>query len=299
LTLPLAGAHLIRKFPRVTARLPAHFRNLLTLAPDTPSWHSEVDGLTPAQGTTRRSVGLVTGCVQQVFFSPVNEATARVLAAEGCDVFAPAAQGCCGALALHAGRDEDARAFARELIAVFEDALPDQVHEIVVNAAGCGSTMKIYGELLAGDPQWAERAARFSARVRDVTEMLADLPPRAPRQPISARVAYHDACHLAHAQGVRAEPRAVLETIPGLAIVPLAEPDVCCGSAGIFNLVQPELAAELGQRKAAHIADAGVDLVVTSNPGCILQIRAALRSAVREPEVIHIVELLDRAIRSG
>jgi glycolate oxidase iron-sulfur subunit len=218
-----------------------------------------------------------------------------VLSAEGCDVSAPAGQGCCGALALHAGRDHDARAFARGLIA----ALPQQVDEIVVNAAGCGSTMKMYGELLHDDPQWASRAAAFAAKVRDVTETLAHLPQQAPRQSVPTRVAYHDACHLAHAQGVRAEPRALLQTIPGLALVPLAEPEICCGSAGIFNLVQPEMAGELGRRKAAHVREAGVDLVVTSNPGCILQIRAALRGSERAPEVIHIVELLDRSLRSA
>jgi glycolate oxidase iron-sulfur subunit len=300
LSLPLAAAHFIRRFPRLTALLPLRLRNLLALAPDAPSGRAEVAELTPARGTRRLSVGLVTGCVQRVFFGGVNEATASVLAAEGCDVFAPSAQGCCGALALHAGRDEDARAFARQLIAAFE-TLPDQVTEIVVNAAGCGSSMKMYGELLADDPEWGGRAARFAAMVRDVTETLARLPPQAPRHNIQARVAYHDACHLAHAQGVRDEPRALLQTIPGLTLVPLQEPDICCGSAGIFNLVEPEMAGALGQRKAAHIADAGVDLVVTSNPGCILQIRAAMRSAgdTQPPEVIHIVELLDRAIRSG
>ena len=298
LTRPLAGAHFLRRFPKLTALLPLQLRNLLALAPDTPSRRAAVPAVTRARGTKRLSVGLLTGCVQQVFFGAVNEATARVLAAEGCDVFAPSAQGCCGALALHAGRDDEARAFARQLIAAFE-ALPDPLHEIVVNAAGCGSTMKMYGELLADDPQWADRAASFAAKVRDVSETLAHLTPQTARQPIQARVAYHDACHLAHAQGVRAEPRAVLQTIPGLEVVPLAEPDICCGSAGIFNLVQPGMATALGQRKAEHIASAGVDLVVTSNPGCILQIRAAVRSGAHPPQVIHIVELLDRAIQSG
>jgi glycolate dehydrogenase iron-sulfur subunit len=297
LAIPLAAAQFVRRFPRLTALLPLRLRNLLALAPDAPSGRAEIAELTPARGTRRLSVALVTGCVQRVFFGGVNEATARVLAAEGCDVFAPPAQGCCGALALHAGLDEEARAFARQLIATFE-TLPDQVTEIVVNAAGCGSSMKMYGELLADDPEWAGRAARFAAKVRDVTETLARLPPQAPRHDIHARVAYHDACHLAHAQGVRDQPRALLQTIPGLTVVPLQEPDICCGSAGIFNLVQPEMAAALGQRKAAHIADAEVDLVVTSNPGCILQIRAALRPAGRAPQVIHVVELLDRAIHS-
>ena len=296
LLLPLAGAHLVRRFRQLTALLPPRLRNLVALAPDVPADRAGAPAFTPARGTKRRSVALVTGCVQSVFFGDVNAATARVLSAEGCDVFAPAGQGCCGALALHAGQDDDARAFARRLIAAFE-ALP--VDEIVVNAAGCGSTMKMYGELLHDDRQWASRAAAFAAKVRDVTETLAGLPPQAPRTTVSARVAYHDACHLAHAQGVRSEPRALLQTIPGVAVVPLAEPEICCGSAGIFNLVQPEMAGELGRRKATHIVEAGADLVVTSNPGCILQIRAALRGRERTPQVIHIVELLDRALRSA
>jgi glycolate oxidase iron-sulfur subunit len=311
LTLPLSMAHLVRRFPQVTALLPPRLRSLLALAPDTPAHREDVAAHTPAKGAKRLSVGLMIGCVQQVFFGEVNQATVRTLTAEGCDVYAPAGQGCCGALALHAGRDEEARAFARRMIAAFETRADrsgpptdanepgDTIQQIVVNAAGCGSTMKMYGELLAEDPDWAGRAARFASKVRDVTETLAHLTPQAPRRPIQARVAYHDACHLAHAQGVRAEPRAILQTIPGVEVVQLAEPDICCGSAGIFNLVQPEMAGELGQRKAAHIADARVDLVVTSNPGCILQIRAAMRAQDRPPKVIHIVELLDRAIRSG
>jgi glycolate oxidase iron-sulfur subunit len=292
LLLPLAGANLVRRFRQLTALLPSRLRNLVALAPDVPAGRADAPAFTAARGTKRRTVALVTGCVQRVFFGAVNAATARVLSAEGCDVFAPTGQGCCGALALHAGRDGDARSFARELIA----ALPQHVDEIVVNAAGCGSTMKTYGELLADDPEWAPRAAAFAAKVRDVTETLARLPPQAPRNTVLARVAYHDACHLAHAQGVRAEPRALLQAIPGVAVVPLAEPEICCGSAGIFNLVQPEMAGELGRRKAAHIGAAGVDFVVTSNPGCILQIRAALRADEHAPPVIHIVELLDRAI---
>src|SRR5262249_20146189 len=162
----------------------------------------------------------VTGCVQRAFFGGVNEATVRTLAAEGCTVVAPRDQGCCGALALHAGHDDEARAFARTLIGVFEREKLDQ---IVVNAAGCGSTMKQYGELLKKDPEWADRAARFSSKVRDVTETLAGLEPRAPRGRMEMRVAYHDACHLAHAQGVRREPRALLESIPGATIAPIAD----------------------------------------------------------------------------
>jgi hypothetical protein len=180
-----------------------------------------------------------------VFFGDVNESTVRVLAAEGCSVEAPAAQGCCGALALHAGQREDAGQFARRLIAVFEGL---EVDQIVVNAAGCGSTLKEYGELLKHDAEWAARARAFSARVRDFSETLDGLASaRAPRRPLPLRVAYHDACHLAHAQGIREAPRRLLAAIPGITLVPLADSEICCGSAGIFNLVQPDMAAELGR----------------------------------------------------
>ena len=229
-----------------------------------------------------------------MFFSHVNDATVRVLAAEGCDVLAPGDQGCCGALALHSGSDDDARTFARGLIASFEHA---NVDVVVVNAARCGSTMKGYGELLKDDPEWASRAKAFDARVRDVTEVVAGLDPiRATRHPVEMRVAYHDACHLAHAQGVRQPPRDVLASIPGLTIVPIADGDICCGSAGIFNLVQPDVAAELGRRKAATSTRPGP----TSSPPrtrCMLQIGAAGRKAGNGRPVFHVVELLDASIR--
>jgi glycolate oxidase iron-sulfur subunit len=303
LSIPLAAVNRLRRFPRALALLPSKLRNLIALAPDRAPARAAVPAHTPATGPSRLRVGLLTGCVQRVFFAEVNEATIRVLAAEGCDVVAPPGQACCGALALHAGHDEDARACARALIGAFEPDMrgeqsePREINHIVVNAAGCGSTMKAYGELLKDDPAWADRARAFSAKVRDVTETLAGLTPsRAVRHPLAARVAYHDACHLAHAQGVRREPRELLASIPGVTLVPLAENDICCGSAGIFNLVQPELAGALGRRKAAHIAGAHADMVVTSNPGCILQIRAAGRADGTTIPVLHIVELLDRSI---
>ena len=220
-----------------------------------------------ATGERRATVALLTGCVQDVFFHRVNAATARVLAAEGCDVVVPRDQQCCGALELHAGREDDALARARKTIARFEQLGVDHV---VANVAGCGSSMKDYGHLLADDPEWAERAAAFSASVRDVHEVLADLladGPRAPRHPVRARVAYHDACHLGHAQGVRAQPRAVLRSIPGLEVVDIPEAALCCGSAGIYNMVAPAPAAELGARKAANIRSVQPDMVVTGNPG--------------------------------
>ncbi|MBA2310672.1 MAG: 4Fe-4S dicluster domain-containing protein [Pseudonocardiales bacterium] len=251
-----------------------------------------------AIGTPRRRVALLTGCVQDVFFHQVNAATARVLAAEGCEVLVPRAQSCCGALELHSGREPDALRRARRTIAEFERL--GELDEVITNVAGCGSSMKEYGHLLADDPAWAQRAAAFSARVRDVHEVLADLEPRAPRHPIGTgrgaiRVAYHDACHLGHAQGVRAQPRAVLRTIPGIELVELPEAELCCGSAGIYNLVEPVAAADLGARKAANIRSASPDLIVTANPGCLLQIRKHLGS---EPiPTMHPVELLAASIR--
>jgi glycolate oxidase iron-sulfur subunit len=249
---------------------------------------------TPATGARRMKVGLLTGCVQRLVFRHVNEATVRVLAAEGCDVLAPRGQGCCGALSLHAGRRGEALAFAKRTIAAFERAGVDR---IAVNAAGCGSSMKEYGALLADDPAWAARASAFSASVRDVTELLAELgPPRAPRRPLTLRAAYHDACHLAHAQGIRQAPRDLLTAIPGIDLVPFAEPDLCCGSAGIYNLVQPEAARALGVRKARHLADAGPDVVVTANPGCTLQIAAAGTGAGRPLAIVHPIEVVDASI---
>jgi glycolate oxidase iron-sulfur subunit len=232
--------------------------------------------------------------VQRVFFGRVNQASARVLAADGCDVVVPPDQGCCGALALHSGRDGDAREHAKALIAAFERA---DVEFVIANAAGCGSAMKGYGHLLAAEPAWAARAAAFAAKVRDITEVLAHLQPtRSPRRPLEWTVAYHDACHLAHGQRVRREPRALLDAIPGLTTVPLADAEICCGSAGIFNLVQPELAADLGRQKLERIKEAGVHIVVTSNPGCILQVEAAARADGYPLEVRHIIEVLDAAM---
>ncbi|HZJ34118.1 MAG TPA: heterodisulfide reductase-related iron-sulfur binding cluster [Vicinamibacterales bacterium] len=250
---------------------------------------------TPAVGESRLKVAVLTGCVQRLSFGDVNRATVNVLAAEGCTVAAPATQGCCGALPLHAGGIEQARRLARHNIEVFEAA---GVERIVVNAAGCGSAMKEYKDLLAADPEWAARAHEFSAKVRDISELLIELgDPVAPRNPIHARVAYHDACHLAHGQGIRAQPRALLQTIPGLELVTPAESEICCGSAGIYNLVQPEPAAQLGARKAKNIAVLSPDLIATANPGCTLQISAAARVLGYKWPVFHPIQLVDASIQ--
>jgi glycolate oxidase iron-sulfur subunit len=268
----------------------------MRLAPPV-SWRGLVDQVvehTPAVGSERLKVALLVGCVQRLSFAKVNHATVRVLAAEGCSVDAPGSQGCCGALPLHAGRIEQARALARHNIEVFEKAGVDR---IAVNAAGCGSAMKEYGELFADDPAWAARAKAIAAKVRDVTELLAELgEQRAIRRPLAARVVYHDACHLAHGQGVRAQPRALLQGIPGIELLTPAESEICCGSAGIYNLVQPDPAAQLGARKVRHIAALSPDMIATANPGCTLQIAAAARGLGHDWPIFHPIELIDASI---
>ena len=278
------------------AWLPESLRaGLSILPPVSPaSFASGGPERTPARGEQRLRVGMLTGCVQRVLQPHVNRATVRVLAAEGCAVVAPRDQGCCGALSRHAGRLEEARAFARRTIELFERA---DVDVVAVNAAGCGSSMKEYGQLLAGDPAWAERAAALGSRVRDVSELLADLEPRAPRHPVAATVAYHDACHLAHAQGIRRQPRELLAAIPGVTLLDIAEPDMCCGSAGIYNIVQPGTAAALGERKARNIAALAPDVIATGNPGCIMQIAAACEKIGSPIPVVHPIELLDVSIQ--
>jgi glycolate oxidase iron-sulfur subunit len=249
----------------------------------------------PAVGPRRAVVGMLTGCVQRAFFPDVNAATARVLAAEGCDVVLPRAQGCCGALSVHTGREAEAQRFARSLIDAFEDAGVDY---LVVNAAGCGSSLKEYGDLLRDDPSYAERAAALAAKVRDVSEVLVELGPVAPRHPLPLSVAYHDACHLAHAQGVRAQPRRLLADIPGLSLREIASAEICCGSAGVWNVLNPEPARELGDRKARDVLATGADLLVTANPGCLMQVAAAVHRAGGVIGLAHTVQVLDASIRA-
>jgi glycolate oxidase iron-sulfur subunit len=278
----------------------------LRLAP--PAVRRQPPGRLPervaARGPRRAVVGMLTGCVQSVFFPGVNAATARVLAAEGCDVVIPRSQGCCGALSLHSGRVEEGLGFARQTIETFEAA---EVDTIVVNSAGCGSAMKEYERLLGqlaaegGEGQaeaasWAARAAALSARVRDLAEFLDELGPVAERHPVPVRAAYHDACHLGHAQGITAAPRALLRAIPGLEVAELPDAGVCCGSAGVYNLLQPEAAAELGARKADSVAASGASLLISANPGCTLQISAALAQRGVSVRTAHTAEVLDASI---
>jgi glycolate oxidase iron-sulfur subunit len=273
----------------------------MNLAPrqDAPVPAGRLPERIPARGSRRAVVGMLTGCVQSVFFPQVNVATARVLAAEGCDVIIPRGQGCCGALSLHSGRAKEAARFARRIIETFERA---GVDAIVVNSAGCGSAMKEYTDLLADDAAWAPRAAALSSKVRDFAEFLAGLfetsgGPAAARHPVPVRAAYHDACHLAHAQRITAAPRDLLRGIPELDLAEVPDAGTCCGSAGIYNLLQPEAARELGERKAASVRDTGAQLLISANPGCSMQIASALEARGEHIAVAHTAEILDASIR--
>ncbi len=276
--------------------VPSALAPLLQLAPSWKPTKERPAELTPAAGEKRGRVGLLTGCVQSVLFGDVNAATARVLAAEGYEVVAPADQACCGALSIHAGRHDDGLARARRTIETFEKAGVDFV---ISNAAGCGSNLKDYGYLLASDSEYAEQAHRFSERVLDVQELLAQEPPRADRGALELRVAFQDSCHLAHAQRVRSAPRAVLRTIPGVEIAEPANQDICCGSAGIYNLTQPEAATELGSRKAEAVLATNADVYASANPGCLVQVSAALRREGHPLPSVHPIELVDASIRGA
>lgn len=249
--------------------------------------------ITPAQGARRARVGLLLGCVQREFLSEVNAATVRVLTAEGCEVVAPPEQPCCGALLAHAGEEAAALELARRLIDVFEQA---QVDAVITNAGGCGSSVREYAYQLRDDSEYAARARRFSEKCRDIAEFLSEIGPRAKRHPLKLRVAYHDSCHLQHAQRVRTQPRQQLEAIPGLELVELPEAALCCGSAGIYNLVEPETAGQLVDRKAAHIAAAKPGVVATGNAGCMLQLAAALQRSGQKIPVLHTAQIIDASI---
>jgi len=277
----------------VMGRLPARLRAMEALMPKLGREEKIPEYTSPAS-EKRKRVGILLGCVQQVFFSQVNAATVRVLSAEGCEVVGPKDQGCCGALSTHAGREEESLDFARKTIDTFER---ENLDNVVVNAAGCGSTMKEYAYLLRDDPEYAERARAFSGKVKDVSEFLYEIGTVAERHPLPVSAAYHDACHLAHAQGVRKEPRQTLKQIPGMEIKEVKEAEICCGSAGIYNMVEPEPAAELGERKAKNILNTGARMIVTSNPGCMLQIQASLKKMGHDIPMAHPAEVFDASIR--
>ncbi len=312
--------------------LPKELRAMETLLPALKPAQSIAEG-TPAINEKRARVGLLLGCVQREFLSHVNAATVRVLTAEGCEVVAPRNQPCCGALMIHAGEEPSALQLARRTIDVFERAeSAGKLDAIITNAAGCGSNVKDYAWLLRDDPQYATRAAAFSGKCKDVSEFLADLTLRASRTPIHwnsatgkichsepsprseeslrnldeqasilerrpVRVAFHDSCHLQHAQGIRTQPRSLLAQIPNVELLEIPEQAICCGSAGIYNLVQPNAAQALGDRKAQLIADLNPDVIATGNPGCLLQIQSSLARLGKRIPVVHTIELLDAAIQ--
>jgi len=248
--------------------------------------------LTPAEGTRRGRVALLEGCVQSVVFGAHNRATARILALNGWEVVVPPGQGCCGALNAHGGDHARAVEMAKRTIDAFA---PLRAEAVVVNTSGCGAHMKAFGRLLADEPAYAERAVGFARSVQDVSEFLAREPLRGPLCAVPMTVTYHDPCHVVHGQKVRAQPRQLLAQIPGLKVVDLAESDWCCGSAGIYNLTQPEMATRLLNRKVDRVLATGAQAVVTANPGCILQIQQGLRERGRDVRVLHIVEVLGRA----
>ena len=291
-----SGLQFLVRNSQILKLLPKRLAAMESLLPRVASLKNPQLPTNTARTPTRLRVGVLTGCVQSVFFNHVNAATIRVLAAEGCEVITPANQSCCGALMVHSGLDEQAKAMARQTIQAFENA---GVTVVAINAAGCGSTMKEYAHLLHDDPEFAQRAASFSLKCKDISEILADLPQQAPRHPLPLRVAYHDACHLRHAQAISLQPRDLLAKIPGLIVEEIAEPALCCGSAGVYNLLQPVPAEQLGDRKVLNLLALDTQAVVSANPGCLLQLSAGLRRA-GHPQLpaLHMVELLDASIRN-
>jgi glycolate oxidase iron-sulfur subunit len=298
--LALAPARLLQRLGALrlaeslglTRLLPPTLRRLQAMLPALSGAPSGLPEVLPPVGPKRARVALFRGCVADAMFPETNAATARVLQQNGCEVVVPRGQACCGAIHYHSGAEEPALALARTNLAAFD---PDAFDAVIVNAAGCGAMLKDYGHLPLGPDH--DAAERFAAKVQDVSEFLDALGPVAPAHPIPLTVTYHDPCHLCHAQQVRAQPRRLLEMIPGLTLVPLDESELCCGAAGTYNLTQPEMSERLGRRKASNIEATGAEMVVTGNVGCILQIARQLREHGSNVQVAHPVDLLDRAYR--
>jgi glycolate oxidase iron-sulfur subunit len=252
--------------------------------------------ITPAIGQQRYRVGFISGCIMDQVFRDINEATIRVLAANGCEVITPVQQTCCGALHVHAGEAEQGRNLARHNIDVFE---PYNCDFIIINSAGCGSTLKEYDHLLRDDPTYVERARVFSEKMKDISEFLMSIDLNGEMGEVNRTVAYHDACHLLHGQKIKQQPRQMLKAIPGLTIVNLKESDWCCGSAGIYNITNQEMGHQLLERKMEHVAETGAEIIATGNPGCMMQIAMGMRERGLPMEVMHPIELLDEAYRAG
>ena len=278
-------------------RMLGRWGDLVQLAPsaEPPFFFSQIGRTFPAQGERRRRVAFLSGCIANVAFARLNEATVRVLQKNGCEVVIPENQGCCGALHLHSGLREEARELARRNI----DAVLSQGFDAVLtNAAGCGSTLKEYGELFEDDPEYAHKARRFSERMQDVTEFLAGLGLNPQMGPVHAVVTYQDSCHLAHGQRVRAAPRQLLAAIPGLTFREMPGADLCCGSAGVYNIVQNEMSMQILASKMTAAKSTGASIIATANPGCMLQLQAGARVHSTKQRVLHVVELLDLAYKN-
>ena len=261
------------------------------------TFQDTLPALIPAQGKQRYRVGMILGCVQRLFFDRVNQATVRVLTANGCQIVIPPAQGCCAALPHHQGQEEQAKTLAREMIDSFADT---DVDAIIINAAGCGHTLKEYGELLKDDPEYIQRAIDFSAKVKDVQEFLADIKLTTPLSPISIEpltLVYQDACHLLHGQKISSQPRQLLKQIPNITLTEPLDAQLCCGSAGVYNMLQPETANELGRQKVNNLVNTGATIIASANPGCTLQIAKHLEIQGHQTQILHPIELLDFAIR--
>ena len=274
--------------------LPASIRGLLRYLPprEAPFRSVRLSPRTVPEGEVRHRVGLLSGCVMQSLFGDTHESTIRLLAQRGCEVRAPAAAGCCGALLLHNGERDRGLELARRTIAAFDSP---ELDAVLTNAAGCGAAMREYGEHFKDDPALQGAAERIASKVRDVAEFLYGLPGLRPEKSLNVKVAYHDACHLLNGQGVQAEPRRLIRDIPGVEWVELHEAEVCCGSAGSYNLTEPEMAGRLAARKAGNVMASGAQVLVTGNPGCILQIRAALREQGSSIRVVHTADFLAEA----
>jgi glycolate oxidase iron-sulfur subunit len=274
--------------------LPPTLRRMQAMLPKLSPRSSRLPDILPAIGPRRARVALFLGCVADAMFPETNAATARVLQRNGCEVVIPRGQACCGAIHYHSGVEEPALELARRNMAAFG---AEDVDAIIVNAAGCGAMLKDYAHILPAGEH--DGAARFTAKVKDISEFLVAFGPIPPTNPMPVTVAYHDACHLCHAQQIRSQPRALLGMIPGLRLVPLEESEICCGAAGTYNLTQPEMSERLGRRKMDHIAATGAEMVVTGNVGCILQIARKVKERGSPIEVAHPVDLLDRAYRGA
>ncbi len=297
-----SGLQRLVRATRLLRLLPGGLADAESMLPDVPSRSFALPEGAPMPPASvgggdqgMRRVALLTGCVMPLLYGRTHEATVRVLAKHGIGIVPVADQRCCGALSLHAGDRRTTRELARRNIDAF---LAADVEAIIVNSAGCGSSMKEYGELLERDPDYAEKAQRFSSLVRDVTEFLVGLPLQLPKGPLPCRVTYQDSCHLVHAQKVRSAPRELLRSIPGLELIELEAPDRCCGSAGVYSFAQREMSLRLLDDKMRDVASAGTQVIATANPGCMMQLEAGLRRHKLPGRVVHIVELLDEAYRA-